>query len=158
MVRQQQEIERKFLVKCLPPHWPFYPHLHITQSYLSIKPPDEETRLRQQNRSFFLTFKRGRGKTRREVEIKISRQEFQQLWQLRLPGLIKKTRYLIPYRRHLLEFDIYLGQHSSLLLVEVEFKTQRASQLFQPPAWFGTEVTQDQRYKNQTLFLKGKPH
>ena len=43
------------------------------------------------------------------------------------------------------------------MVAEVEFPSASASAGFTPPPWFGTEVTEDTRYKNVTLALHGKP-
>jgi len=42
------------------------------------------------------------------------------------------------------------------MTVEVEFETADDALAFEPPAWFGTEVTKDESYKNAALVL-GRP-
>jgi CYTH domain-containing protein len=44
------------------------------------------------------------------------------------------------------------------VLAEVEFTSQEGSEKFQPPDWLGEEVTDDTRYKNQSLAQKGAPN
>jgi adenylate cyclase len=39
----------------------------------------------------------------------------------------------------------------------VEFGTEEAADVFEPPAWFGHEVTDDARFKNQRLVSEGAP-
>jgi adenylate cyclase len=41
------------------------------------------------------------------------------------------------------------------VLVEVEFDSDEAMAGFDPPAWFGIEVTDDRRYTNAGLALDG---
>ena len=66
--------------------------------------------------------------------------------------LVRKTRYRIPLDCGLTaELDIFHGPHRGLLLVEVEFPTLQAADDFQPPAWFGPDVSQDPRYRNSYL-------
>ncbi len=43
------------------------------------------------------------------------------------------------------------------MLVEVEFGSIDESRRFRPPAWFGEEVTDNKRYKNNALALHGRP-
>jgi CYTH domain-containing protein len=44
-----------------------------------------------------------------------------------------------------------------LVLAEVEFPSREKSEEFEPPDWFGKEVTEDIRYKNQNLAQKDVP-
>jgi CYTH domain-containing protein len=44
-----------------------------------------------------------------------------------------------------------------LSVAEVEFDTEEAADTFEPPAWFGREVTDDARFKNQRLASEGAP-
>lgn len=49
------------------------------------------------------------------------------------------------------ELDVFSGTLAGLVLVEVEFSSDRAMVAFDPPGWFGTEVTDDRRYSNAAL-------
>ncbi|MBW3604900.1 MAG: hypothetical protein KY460_08320, partial [Actinobacteria bacterium] len=49
------------------------------------------------------------------------------------------------------EVDEFDGALSGLVIAEVEFESQDDSRAFQPPAWFGREVTDDDRYRNADL-------
>jgi adenylate cyclase len=42
-----------------------------------------------------------------------------------------------------------------LISAEVEFSNEAESNEFIPPQWLGQEVTDDKRYKNQSLALCG---
>ena len=44
------------------------------------------------------------------------------------------------------------------MLAEVEFSSREKSEEFKPPDWLGEEVTDDIRYKNQSLAQKGAPN
>ena len=56
-----------------------------------------------------------------------------------------------------IELDVYSGALTGLLVAEVEFGSEEAAGTFEPPAWFGTEVTDDARFKNQQLASVGAP-
>jgi CYTH domain-containing protein len=43
------------------------------------------------------------------------------------------------------------------VVAEVEFDGEDAADAFEPPDWFGAEVTDDARYKNQRLACDGAP-
>ena len=71
---------------------------------------------------------------------------------------LEKTRYVIPGSGELtIELDVYSGGLSGLIVAEVEFASEDAADAFQPSEWFGSEVTDDGRFKNQQLACHGAP-
>jgi CYTH domain-containing protein len=42
-------------------------------------------------------------------------------------------------------------------VAEVEFESEAAADEFEPPDWFGPEVTDDPRYANRALAVDGVP-
>ncbi len=78
--RNGREIERKFLVKELPPGLNRFRSYPIAQGYLASEPGGRHVRLRKKGRTASLTFKVGRGGTREEREIKLSAKQFAALW------------------------------------------------------------------------------
>ncbi len=150
------EIERKFLVKCLPSGWRKSPGSHIRQGYFSLRQKDVEIRLRQKSECCFLTIKGGRGRIRLEEEIPISKQRFQMLWPLVRHACVIKTRYPIKHRRRKIELDIYEAAHRGLMTADVEFPTKTASDSFRPPPWLGREITGNSRYANETLARRSR--
>lgn len=149
------EIERKFLAKEIPFCLSKYPSVMISQYYISFSPT---IRIRQSNKDYFLTVK-GKGHiAREEFEIPISEEEYQSLQKkCDMPPIIK-TRYFVPLENHLTaEIDIYKGDITGLITIEVEFDTQELAHAFVPPNWFGKDVSLDHRYKNTSLCLYGIP-
>ena len=57
----------------------------------------------------------------------------------------------------MIELDVFSGAHDGLVLAEVEFESTEALEAFEPPEWFGPEVTDDGRYTNAGLALDGLP-
>ena len=145
------EIERKFLVKSLPPGWKATPRSPIRQGYFSIRDKDIEIRLREIGSKRCITIKAGRGLVRLEEEILISRERFEALWPLVRKVSIQKTRYRIPCAGRTVEVDVYGGHHRGLITAEVEFRSLRAAKVFHPPAFLGREVTGNRRYTNESL-------
>jgi len=92
-----------------------------------------------------------------EVEIELTRDQFDQLWPLTENRRVKKTRYEINYRGALIEVDVYAGALSKLVTAEVEFETVDESIAFIPPVWFREEITEDDRFKNKNLAIRGMP-
>ena len=39
----------------------------------------------------------------------------------------------------------------------MEFPSEDASRAFEPPSWFGRELTDDPRYRNRALAVDGRP-
>jgi adenylate cyclase len=145
------EIERKFLVKSLPPGWRASPSSKIRQGYFSINDKDVEVRLREKGSQCFITIKSGRGKVRLEEEIRISEGVFKRLWPLVRAASLVKTRHRIPYAGSTIELDVYEGRHRGLKTADVEFRSRRQVDSFKPPAWFGQEITGKERYANRAL-------
>lgn len=157
----QQEIERKFRVNLLS--LPFdlnnYPAKQILQGYLAISESGNEVRIRDKAGQYFLTCKSDGALTRSEAEIQISEQQFNELWPLTEGRRVEKLRYEIEYQGLTVEIDVFAGSLSGLVLAEIEFKSEQASQKFNPPLWLQNEVTRDRRYKNKNLALNAVvPH
>lgn len=147
------EIERKFLVRRLPRGFARLRGCSIVQGYLSVSPDGTEARVRKCAGEMGLTIKGGTGVSRTEVELPLTREQFQALWPLTRGRRIVKTRFVLPHISGTLELDVYDGPLRGLKTVEIEFATRRDSRTFQPPDWFGPEITHQAEYKNQNLAL-----
>jgi adenylate cyclase len=152
------EIERKFLVHEFPSGLEGSPSTRIEQGYLAIADDGTEVRIRRRDGAASLTVKAGGGRSRVEEEIEIEAKRFARLWPLTEGRRLEKTRYVIPGSGGLtIELDVYSGGLSGLMVAEVEFGSEDAADAFQPPEWFGSEVTDDGRFKNQKLACHGAP-
>ena len=151
------EIERKFLLKKLPPTVRSIPGEQILQGYLAY---DEytEVRLRQHGVKHFITIKQGSGLKRTEIEESISAAQFKALWPATEGRRVEKIRSVVQHGIHCLEIDRYQGDLKPLLVAEVEFPSIEASELFKKPGYFGQEVTGEEGYRNATLAIHGVPH
>lgn len=147
------ETERKFLVLSLPEDLSKFKYHEIEQSYISVDPV---IRIRKQDSDFFLTIK-GKGSiSREEFELKITKVQYSHLKTKTEGNEIKKRRYLIPLENNLTaELDIFGGNLTGLTTVEVEFESLEDAQNFNPPQWFGKDVSLDKQYKNANLALFG---
>jgi CYTH domain-containing protein len=152
------EIERKFLV-AERPDLPDGDPVEIEQGYLAL--PGErggaEVRLRRKPGEHLLTVKGGSGRTRTEEEIPIERESFEALWPLTSGRRLAKNRHLIPHGDRQIELDVYRGELEGLSVAEVEFPDEEAADAFEPPPWFGEEVTGKKEYLNETLATEGPP-
>jgi adenylate cyclase len=145
------EIERKFLVKELPPNLKNCPSRPIEQGYFAAKRDGTQVRLRKAGPQHSLTFKRGRGVKRQEWEIALIPEQFNELWPATEGRRLRKTRYDVPHGDYTIEVDIYAGRNKGLIVAEVEFDDEKQCQRFQPPDWFGREVSGKSRYSNVKL-------
>jgi adenylate cyclase len=146
-----REIERKFLLKRLPPNLRRFHRCEIEQGYLLAKRDGTQIRLRKAGEYYSLTIKRGRGLAREEVEIALTRAEFRELWPATKAARLSKTRYEVPYGKHTIEVDVYGGRNAGLVVAEVEFDNERDHARFRPPDWFAAEVSGKARYSNVRL-------
>jgi adenylate cyclase len=152
------EIERKFLVRELPADLEQSRSTRIEQGYIAIADDGTEVRVRRRDGAAVLTVKSGGGRSRLEEEIAIDAERFTRLWPLTEGRRLEKTRHLIPTATGLtIELDVYSGVLAGLIVAEVEFGSEDQADAFEPPEWFGAEVTEDARFKNQKLACDGAP-
>ena len=147
------EIEKKYLVDNINFDLNNYKKVEINQGYLSIGDPEERVRMKKTGDvvSFVRTIKSGSGLCREETETNISADEFNADWPKTEGKRIEKVRYKIPYEGLIIELDIYGGKNIGLMVAEVEFDSIEAANNFRAPAWFGSDVTSDSKYKNKNL-------
>ena len=152
------EIERKFLVPEAPGDLDRHRSTAIEQGYLATDDDGTEVRIRRRDGSATLTVKSAGGRTRVEEELEIDVERFARLWPLTAGRRLEKTRYEIPTGDGLtIELDVYGGALAGLVVAEVEFDSDDAADAFYGPEWFGREVTDDSRYRNQRLAHEGAP-
>jgi CYTH domain-containing protein len=151
------EVERKFLVDALPDRGlSAFPAL-IEQGYVAAGSNGTEVRLRRKGERFYQTIKKGQGLSRVQTEVALSRDQFDALWPHTEGRRVVKQRHEIPYGRHVIELDVFQGLLEGLIIAEVEFASVEEAGAFDPPEWFGEEVTDDARYQNRNLALHGRP-
>jgi CYTH domain-containing protein len=149
-----QEIERKFLVETVPERLP--PGRLLRQAYVAVE-GDVSIRVRDDDGARSLTVKGGRGTIRAEVELEPDADQFAALWELAGDRRVEKTRHVLPLPPVAVELDVYAGGLEGLVVAEVEFDSVEASEAFEPPSWFGREVTGDGAWTNASLALHGRP-
>jgi adenylate cyclase len=151
-----QEIERKFLVPAAPGEIGRASFEEIEQGYLVVS-PRSELRLRTIGDKRLLTLKRGSGSERLEVEIELSEPQFGALWGATEGARVTKRRFYASIGDATAEIDVYGGRLDGLITAEVEFESREQAEAFEPPPWFGADVTEDHRYANQSLAVAPEP-
>ncbi len=151
------EIEKKFRIKRFPKDLEQYPCIEIEQGYLCRGPV---VRIRKANEDYILTYKSKTGqnedalglKIANEVELPLTESAYLHLREKIDGKLITKTRYKIPLENgRKAELDIFHGYLEGLQFVEVEFDSTEQAVNFQPPEWFGEDVSTDHRFANNYL-------
>ena len=152
------EIERKYLVTLLPENLSQYRFKKIEQGYLCHNPT---IRIRKSNEDYILTYKSKLGlepvgedgpSVNNEVELPLTEEAYGTLSNKTDNNMVYKTRYLIPLWDGLVaELDIFEGLLQGLVIVEVEFPDLRTADTFQPPSWFGKDLSSDKRFTNYHL-------
>jgi len=97
------------------------------------------------------------GLAREEVEFFIASEEYDELLKKQVGTTIYKTRYQFYEEGVLITIDIYSQDFKGLAVAEVEFKAVVHAEGYNPPGWFGKEITSDKRYKNASLSRNGMP-
>ncbi len=146
------EIERKFLVISDAFKSQATARYEIMQGYL-CKEPGKTIRVRIRDTRAFLTIKSsllrdGIAKFEWEKEIELS--DAKELMQICLPGVISKTRYIIPAdggRKW--EVDVFHGRLDGLVLAELELGAE--DEAYTRPEWLGEEVTGQPQYYNANM-------
>ena len=152
---ENTEIERKFLVK----DERFKKHAirsqHIEQGYL-CKEPEKTIRIRICDEKAYITIKSSQlreGLAKFEWEKEIAVADARELMQLCLPGVINKTRYILPAggraEKRYWEVDVFAGRLEGLILAEIELENEQET--FDKPEWIGEEVTGQAQYYNANM-------
>lgn len=149
---QNTEIERKFLVTNTSYRTQATHHYDIVQGYL-CKDKDRTIRVRIRDGRAFLTVKSATNRTgiaRFEWEKEIDVADAHQLLELCLPGIIEKTRYVVPAENGLKwEVDEFHGRLDGLTLAELELPSEDFA--YTKADFAGEEVTGDAKYYNANM-------
>ena len=145
-----QEIERKFIVTGE------FKHLatsadRIKQGYIASG-NGRTVRVRIRAGRGYLTIKGPSDKAglaRYEFETEISLADAEDLFRICEPGVIDKTRYLVPFGAHTFEVDEFYGDNDGLVMAEVELQSE--DEPYERPDFLGREVTGDRRFYNSHM-------
>jgi CHAD domain-containing protein/CYTH domain-containing protein len=152
-----REIERKFLLRRLPPAMGAARVVEIEQGYLPGERLIERVRRvrSDQGEELVRTLKTGTGLTRLEIEEPVTPELFIRLWPLTEGRRVHKRRYRMSDGALTWEIDQFLDR--DLVLAEVELDGE--SREVTLPEWLAPhvdrEVTEDQAYSNLRLAVQG---
>ncbi|MEV0455765.1 CYTH domain-containing protein [Catellatospora methionotrophica] len=156
MAEDHLEIERKFLVD---DGWVLPRGLvgvAMRQAYLTAEHAVPEVRIRWTADGSTMTVKAPAGEAgiatvRTEIEFPIADAVFERLWALPSVDRLDKVRATVDAGAAEATVDVYSGELAPMRVVEVEFASLAEAAAFEPPTWFGPEVTGQKRYGNRAL-------
>jgi adenylate cyclase len=150
------EIERKFLVRDESWRQAAVRSVRMAQAYINDMAALREARqqasvrVRIAGEQAFLNLKsREAGHTRQEFDYPIPVADAEALLKLCVGGRIDKVRHYVEHAGHTFEVDEFAGDNAGLVVAELEL--EHADTPYEPPAWLGREVTDEQRYYNLAL-------
>ena len=146
------EIERKFLVDTLPNHCG--DKFHIKQYYISIDTKFVQRLRFFDNKKAIMSLKQNcSGLSRYEFEYEIPLKDAEKIVSIANACFIEKVRHIIYFDSIKWEVDEFLGNNKGLIIAEVELEHETQEIKF--PDWIGKEVTNQNKYYNYNLALKG---
>jgi adenylate cyclase len=151
------EIERRFLVE--DQGWGRFAQAshRLRQAYISVT-AEASVRIRiADDQIASLTIKSGKaGIERAEFEYPIPVDDAEALMALRMGHVIQKRRHIVMVNEARWEVDVFTGDLDGLVIAEIEF--QNKHQHVELPDWLGKEITDDGRYSNAALSIRGLPN
>ena len=163
LLSDDKEIERKWLIKKEDIPYDLndsnVQKFEIKQTYICFDP---EMRVRDYNNgeSFEFTMKNNMtidGMIRDEINIDITKEQYDNLVIKQEGNTIDKTRYQLYDDGQIIALDIFHGDLDGLAYMEIEFKTEDESNNYKEPNWVIKDVTSDINYKNGHLARYGIP-
>ncbi len=126
-------------------------HSRIMQGYI-CSGRGRTVRVRLRDEKGYLTIKGpslNGGLSRYEFEKEITKDEALSLMRLCEPGIVDKTRWLVPVGQHTYEVDEFHGDNEGLVVAEVELGSE--DEAYERAPFLGEEVTGDRKYYNSSL-------
>jgi adenylate cyclase len=119
-----QEIERTFLLKSTPKNLDEFKKQYLMDVYLPPELQNPQIRLRQIDKKFFLTKKYPQNVNDLSIMIEetlnLSELEFDYFKSYLKGKKLEKTRYSKTYETFHIDLDVYLGDLSPLIILDVE--------------------------------------
>jgi CYTH domain-containing protein len=142
-----EEFERTYLPKKdLMPDLRTVPFKEMLDIYIPVSSEHPVLRIRMSGDRYEMTKKQpvkdGDASYQLETTIPLTKEEFSDLSTLQ-GKRISKRRYLYSEGKYMYEIDVFQGPLKGLVLVDVEFGSEKAKDAFESPAWLLADVTQE---------------
>lgn len=141
-----EELERTYLAKELPADLSDSTSKEMLDIYVPLSSQHPDLRIRRRGDKYEITRKRpileGDSSRQMETSITLDAEEFKDLSQA--PGKrVGKRRYQYQYDNHKYEIDVFTGELTGLVLIDIEFPTVEEKDAFVAPDFCLAEVTQE---------------
>ncbi|MCM1215432.1 MAG: hypothetical protein NC548_13045 [Lachnospiraceae bacterium] len=158
---KNKEIERKFLINDFPEetsNLKLVTNAMVTQSYLSINPEVRIRRVSEKGKpiAHFLTIKSNGDMIRDEINLKISRDQYESLQDMIGYPAIEK-QFMVFENKDGLKIEcskIDPDSPNSFSYAEVEFENEKNANEFKPLEFFVNEVTSDPSFKMKNYWVR----
>lgn len=142
------EIERKFLINNIDNlNLDNYEKKSIIQDYLYFDKLSCIRKRKIESNSkvkYMYTIKTDKtGISVNEIEKEIDEETYNLLKKNDKYITINKDRYIIPYKNHKIELDIFKDKYEGVMFAEIEFESVEVANNFEFPEWFGKEISED---------------
>ncbi|MCM1290978.1 MAG: CYTH domain-containing protein [Prevotella sp.] len=143
------EIEHKYLVISSDYEKLATKRFIIAQGYLS-RDKERIVRVRVKGDKGYLTVKGvTKGDSRLEYEYEIPIEDAEEMLKLCEGKIIRKERYIVPYKGYDWEVDKFLDNLAPLCIAEIELSESNRN--YPKPSFIGKDVTGDPKYYNSSL-------
>ena len=137
----QIERERVFLLKEIPKDLLEFRSVDIKIGDVTASNDVNVLKVRQKGDAYEIIKKEIiSAQEKKEYLIPLNKEEFNLLFSVTKRRHAKK-RFFYPLDTHMCELDIYLDEMTGYARLEVEFDTINELEAFNPPSWFGEEIT-----------------
>ena len=121
----------------------------IRQGYLN-RNPDRTVRVRTMGEKGFITIKsRNHGAKRVEFEYEIPFNDALQILKLAEPGIIEKTRWIVPFKGLIWEVDEFHGSQKGVIIAEVEIPDD--GHCYEKPPFIGEDISGKPEFYNSNM-------
>lgn len=135
------ERERVFLLKELPKDLLEFKHIDINIGDVTSSNDVNVLKIRQKGDTYEIIKKEYISEQeKREYIVPLNEEEFALIFPITKRRHSKK-RFFYPLDTYVCEIDIYLGEMEGYARAEVEFANRDELKAFNPPSWFGEEIT-----------------
>ena len=135
------ERERVFLLKKLPKDLLEFRHMDIKIGDVTSSNDVNVLKVRQKGNAYEIIKKEFiSAQEKKEYLIPLNGEEFNLLFSVTKRRHAKK-RFFYPLDTYVCELDIYADEMAGYARAEVEFDTIKELEAFNPPSWFGEEIT-----------------
>lgn len=143
------ELELTYLAKYLPLNLKASPSKEIIDHYIPKEREHSQLRIRKAGPLFQMTKKEpahgNDSSEQTEHTIRLKEDEYAAL--VKLPANVThKIRYYYKHQNTTFEFDVFQGDKTGLVMIDIEFKTSEEKAAFQPPDFCGADVTQEVKF------------